>query len=278
MFSGFRNAMENLAQSPPQNRPNHPSRSESQEPPPTTPERQHTRGSPSFDLTSVAHSTSHLAESALSNLRKSLASQRPFTAVSPSAESARATSTSPQPDRELKPVSKPALEDRLRASFAIGDLSGSSTPSPSHAPSPKPQQQVANAVLSPTSMPLPDSPPATSPPPPIDLTSPLQMSTQLPPANDHPLADVLTEASANKSSTDTKDRGIRISISPTRTRYPEADIPLPLGSPVPTNLSASQSSQQSMSPLLDSPQHSNGEDEDLKTKFRQLEERFNGKS
>ncbi|KAL5534154.1 hypothetical protein ACEPAG_615 [Sanghuangporus baumii] len=277
MFS-FRNVMENLAQPQPQTRPSHPGRSESQEVSPTSQsagvDRQHSRGSPSFDLTSVAHSTSHLAESAFSNLRKSLAAQRPFNVVSPSAESARAASTSPRPDRELKPVSKPNLEDRLRASFTIGDISGSPTPNPSHAPSPKPQQPATNAILSPSSTPLPDSPPTS--PPPIDLTSPLQSGSQLPPAgaDDHPLADSLTETSIDKSPTIMKNRGIKIALSPTRSRYPEADVPLPLASPVPTNLSASQSSQQSISPLLDGPLQANGETEDLKSKLQLLEAQF----
>ncbi|KAL5535605.1 hypothetical protein ACEPAF_3699 [Sanghuangporus sanghuang] len=274
MFS-FRNVMENIAQPQPQTRTSHPGRSESQEVSPTSQstgvDRQHSRGSPSFDLTSVAQSTSHLAESAFSNLRKSLAAQRPFNVVSPSAESARAASTSPQSDRELKPVSKPNLEDRLRASFTIGDISGSPTPDPSHAPSPKPQQPAANAVLSPPSTPLPDSPPTS-----FDLTSPLQSGPQSPPASadDHPLAESLTEISIDKSPTIMRNRGIRIALSPTRSRYPEADVPLPLASPVPTNLSASQSSQQSISPLLDGPLQTNGEVEDLKTKLQQLEAQF----
>ena len=246
--------MENLAQ--PQPRPGHPGRSESQEVSPNSDrsEHHHPRGSASFDLSSVAQSTGHLAESAFSNLRKSLTTQRPFSVVSPSMETNRAASASPQPDRELKPVSKPTLEDRLRASFAIGDLSGNPTPFPSHAPSPSPRLvSVPNGVRSPESTPLPDSPPMS--PSPVDLTSPQQSKAQLPSSasTEHPLSDVLEERPAI-----TKEKSFRIAISPPPPRYPEADIPLPLFSPTPTNLSASQSSQSSTSFSQEVPQQPNG--------------------
>lgn len=126
----------------------------------------------------VVSSTGHLAEAAFSNLRKSLAAQRPFTVVSPTAEGSTGTrsgrssplASSPSGgDRELRPVHKSTLEERLRASFAIGEASAATTPeggshAPSHAPSPKPAPQsnppgpVPSLALSPTSTPLPDSP------------------------------------------------------------------------------------------------------------------------
>ncbi|EJD03875.1 uncharacterized protein FOMMEDRAFT_121185 [Fomitiporia mediterranea MF3/22] len=282
MFSGFRNVMENLAQ--PQPRPSHPGRSESQELA-TDSERlnhQHARGSASFDLSSVAHSTGTLAESAFSNLRKSLAAQRPYTATSPSAESPRAGSSSPKPDRELRPVSKPGLEERLRASFAIGDVSTSPTPTPSHAPSPGPHRPApTNEVVSPRSVPLPDSVPTS--PVPIDIPAPIPLSLQIMdvPLESHPLAEDVVEPSVGNGGDSTaKSRDFKITISPTP-RYPEADIPLPLASPVPTNLSASQSSQSShlsASPVLESPAKPSGTEEDtegLETRLKLLEAQFN---
>ena len=162
--------MENLAQ--PQPRPGASAsavQSGSQE---VSPERPGHVSRASFDLSNVAQSTGFLAESAFSNLRKSLAAQRPlnFTTVPEGKQS-------PQPDREreLKPVSvtKPTLEDRLRASFAIGEASNATTPDAiSHSPSPKPGStsvlgNIANApILSPKSTPLPDSPLLISSPPP----------------------------------------------------------------------------------------------------------------
>lgn len=300
MFSGFRNVMDSLAQ--PQPRPTHPGRAESQEfsRDPDRLERQHSRGghggSASFDISSVAQSTGNLAESAFSNLRKSLAVQRPFAAAgSPSAEAARFGSTSPEPEREreLKPVSKPALEDRLRASFAIGDVSGSPTPSTSHAPSPRPSQPAAPMpiqVLSPKSTPLPDTPPVS--PLAVDLTSPPIQPLRLEDSAlvTHPLsADDGDAAVVQNQSLAVKDKGFRIDISPLHSRFPEADVPLPPFSPTPTNLSASHShsSQASVSPLLESPSPPNGdvvqpsevkeESNLLKARLSSLEERLAGK-
>lgn len=125
-------------------------------------------------------SSSQLAESALSSLRKSLASQRP---ASPSTSQSSTTSP-PQAEASPTPAPKPrlagrsTLEDRLRAKFAIGDASNASTPSASARASPSPasavdhplavsssppkeQSQLAKPppdLLSPTSIPLPDSP------------------------------------------------------------------------------------------------------------------------
>lgn len=249
MFSGFRNVVENLAQ--PQPRPSRPQHADSQDAIPERPD--HHRASGSFDLSSVALSTGHMAESAFSNLRKSIAAQRPFMATSPTGE-ASSSRASPQPDRELKPVSKPTLEDRLRANFSIGDASVTPSPGPSHTSSPKPPPVAADVVLSPRTVPLPDSPVQGS----ID-------GLALP----HPLADpprLELSGSRNEDRSSATEAGSSVSSapqdveappsnpevpeileapksddSPKDTRYPEADVPLPLLSPVPTNLAASQS-------------------------------------
>lgn len=86
-------------------------------------------------------STTHLADSALNNLRKSLTSQRTGLPAPASSHAA-----SPPSDRP----SKARLEDRLRASFAIGEASNATTPtnaSSRASPSPVP---VTEHPLSPT--------------------------------------------------------------------------------------------------------------------------------
>jgi hypothetical protein len=76
----------------------------------------------------------------------------------------------PRPASPAKPLTerpfKSKLEDRLRASFTIGDASNSSTPTPSSRVSPAPQLVTDHPLspdidhpLSPTSIPLPSSPP-----------------------------------------------------------------------------------------------------------------------
>ncbi|KAH8120436.1 hypothetical protein DFH11DRAFT_1560033 [Phellopilus nigrolimitatus] len=282
MFSGFRSVVENLAQ--PQPHPTHSGRSESQD---FSPERsehqQHARAaSASFDLSSVAQSTGHLAESAFSNLRKSLAAQRAFAATSPTPAAGGSRNMSPQPDRELRAVTKLTLEDRLRASFAIGEASGSTTPDHlSQAPSPRPALPPTPApdrVMSPTSMPLPDSPVA-SPTPDIGLTSPSPLTLSTPPIVDDPPSEKsganIELNESDRSTSISKERDIRIDISPVRIRYAEADIPLPLFSPGPTNLSASQSSHSAQSDIY--PQV-DGVVDGLRTTLSSLEKQFAGAS
>ncbi|KAJ7619105.1 hypothetical protein DFH06DRAFT_1482915 [Mycena polygramma] len=138
---------------------------------------------------SIDGSTGQLAESALSNLRKSLASQRP---ASPSQKS-------PPPPR----AHKSTLEDRLRAAaFSIGEASTETTPAASSrvSPAPPPVDTAAEpsvtatetepiaapeaateshpttiqTVFSPSSTPLPDSP----------VSSPLQLHEPTPPPSD----------------------------------------------------------------------------------------------
>ncbi|KAJ6604727.1 hypothetical protein DFH09DRAFT_1257444 [Mycena vulgaris] len=105
-------------------------------------------------------STGQLAESALSNLRKSLASQRP---ASPSQKS-------PPPPR----AHKSTLEDRLRATFTIGEASSESTPAASsrlaETPNSVSEPELSIQIKSPSSMPLPES----------RVTSPLELHEPTP--------------------------------------------------------------------------------------------------
>lgn len=91
-----------------------------------------------------------------SNLRKSLAAQRV-------ANSPQRRSTSPGPSSLPKHATdvgarKSRLEERLRATFTIGDSPGSTTPNPSSRASPAPDASIAQHPLSPESIPLPGSP------------------------------------------------------------------------------------------------------------------------
>ena len=222
MFSQFKNVMESLAQPQPQRSG---SRSSSQD---LSPERPDSGQRGSFDLQSAGH----LAESALFSLRKSLASQRPFAVVPPEHR------PSPPPDRELKSVTtKGTLDDRLRATFAIGEASTSTTPDArSYNPSPRPVQ-VPSRVRSPTSIPLPESP-LKSPPIEHDIPAPTPLS--LPPsvAARDPLGDVeIPERPPSKPSPALEESRNSESLNEDfiPDRIPEADIPLPPFSPEPTD-------------------------------------------
>lgn len=133
-------------------------------------------------------SSSQLADSALSSLRKTLALQRPASPVA----AVRAS-----PSTESQPRQRTTLEDRLKAKFAIGDASNgtspsqsirstpSSTPTPvvDHPLSPIPPEASVSAsdelhVFSPKSTPLPDSPSGS-----LTIMSPV-------PEMAHPLASV----------------------------------------------------------------------------------------
>lgn len=176
MFSSWRHTVESLSQ-PPKN-PQDASSPNGDE----APVRSSVDG-----VRSSPSSSSHLAESALSSLKKSLAAQRP---ASPGTNHTRTTSasssiaepapiSSPAPSPKPRTAGRSTLEDRLRAKFAIGDASNSSTPTASARVSPSPilgaehplaisprvsQDQDIPVVkgppnpLSPTSTPLPDSP------------------------------------------------------------------------------------------------------------------------
>ncbi|KAF8216144.1 hypothetical protein K438DRAFT_1926517 [Mycena galopus ATCC 62051] len=117
--------------------------------------------SPARNRSSDGHST---AESALSNLRKSLASQRP---ASPS----QTQKSSPAPRAH-----KMSLEDRLKAAtFTIGEVSGETTPTVSSRVSPAP---------------TPVTPPVDKALSPVDTTTPskLDLTTELTTVTEHPLS------------------------------------------------------------------------------------------
>ncbi|KAI0067728.1 hypothetical protein BV25DRAFT_1834756 [Artomyces pyxidatus] len=196
MFSQFRNVVEGFAppRRPSQDASGH-DRNES------------TSRSSSLDNTASGDSTSNF-NPITDNLRKSLAIQR----------SASPQNTSENGSALVDRPSKRRLEDRLRASFAVGDASSPTTPSTSSRASPAPVPVVEHP-LSPTAIPLPTSPPVDIPGTPIpDLSHPLSQS---PP----PLS--LTSHTRRPSDT--------ISNSgDSEERHNEADIPLPL-SPVSDN-------------------------------------------
>lgn len=150
-------------------------------------------------------SSSHLAESALSSLKRSLAAQRP---ASPGTNHARTTSVSSSP-AEPGPISSPApspkprtagrstLEDRLRAKFAIGDASNSSTPPTSTRASPSPVLAAEHPLaISPNASQDQDLPVVKGPRNPLSPTSaPLPDSPLQSPVADGPISsDVLTES------------------------------------------------------------------------------------
>ncbi|KAI6007349.1 hypothetical protein EDD15DRAFT_49652 [Pisolithus albus] len=111
----------------------------------------------------ASRSSSQLAESALLNLRKSLATQRAGAALPQRPQS---RSGSPQPPSVPKSSSdasirKSTLEERLRASFTIGEsLSGTTSNAPSSRASPglDPPHPPQTNVLSPETVSLPESP------------------------------------------------------------------------------------------------------------------------
>ncbi|KAI6136699.1 hypothetical protein F5141DRAFT_1185604 [Pisolithus sp. B1] len=113
----------------------------------------------------TSRSSSQLAESALLNLRKSLATQRASAALPQRSASPQSRSGSPQPPSVPKSSSdtslrKSTLEERLRASFTIGEsLSGTTSNAPSSRASPgfDPPHAPHN-TLSPETVSLPESP------------------------------------------------------------------------------------------------------------------------
>lgn len=159
MFSQWKQAVESLAQHSPK-----PSLDGS------IPTEEHAaRGS--LDAAGIRQSLSSstlLADTALSSLRKTLVAQRPASPVSKTAPAAEIGSPRP----------RTTLEDRLRAKFAIGDASngtspsqsakpspaGTPTPAPDHPLSPAPPSEQPSPSpepahpLSPKSTPLPESP------------------------------------------------------------------------------------------------------------------------
>ncbi|KAJ7103449.1 hypothetical protein B0H15DRAFT_812316 [Mycena belliarum] len=142
--------------------------------------------SPSLD--GHAASTGQLAESALSNLRKSLASQRP---ASPSQKNIPPTR-----------AHKTTLEDRLRATFTLGEASGETTPAasstvsltlvdnPADPPTRASEPEPTVKILSPSSAPLPESRVVS----PIEVHEPTPVLAA-PPSPSEPVVPASTEPS-----------------------------------------------------------------------------------
>ncbi|KAF8560421.1 hypothetical protein OG21DRAFT_1600190 [Imleria badia] len=113
---------------------------------------------------SQRQSSTQLAENALVNLRKSIATQRTASpAQQNTGPNTRPRSASPGPPPTAKSTSdsglrKTTLEERLRASLAVSESSAGSTPNPSTSVSPTSHTiPVAPHPLSPPSTPVPDS-------------------------------------------------------------------------------------------------------------------------
>ncbi|CDO76644.1 hypothetical protein BN946_scf184868.g58 [Trametes cinnabarina] len=184
MFNQLLHAVESLAQPP---RASQDSSAPAEEAP----------ARPSLDslgnIRTSLSSSSHLAESALSTLKKTLVAQRPASpanAQSPNQSPGPSATSSPKP----RPATRTTLEDRLRAKLAKGDASIAASPSGSSRASPTPTSSTDHPLapssrrssnadvpvvkgppnpLSPASTPLPDSPmvsPSIEPPLSLDAS------------------------------------------------------------------------------------------------------------
>ncbi|KAH9486873.1 hypothetical protein JR316_0000938 [Psilocybe cubensis] len=189
MFSQFRNAVEQLAQQP--------IRVLEGSSPESTP-AEHTTPSRSQSLDIQANrsasplSSTQLAESAISSLRKSFASQR-----------IGGASSSPSPKANTPEPAAPAprksnLEERLRrATFAIGEASGSSTPQhPSRVASPSPMGRNRKPKPEQSAS---STPPSASP----SVTTALEAEKKLDQSSDIPVGD--TEVSTAQPPSDAKE-------------------------------------------------------------------------
>ncbi|KAF9499721.1 hypothetical protein BDN71DRAFT_1486818 [Pleurotus eryngii] len=171
---------------------------------------------PAWQLASSTTSTPSVApasatdttESALLNLRKSLASNRSGSPGPPGRPKSPAVATSVS-DGAIRPA-KSRLEERLRASFTVGDISsrGSTKNSTRATPSPAPASDPPEDI--PTTIPLPDSLPV----------SPLVASEQ-------PSISESLHLTGSKLSEQAQDPLEVSAESTTEERYTEADIPLP---------------------------------------------------
>lgn len=173
MFSQFRQAVEGFAQPQPR-------RSQDL----NGDDSRFTSGLPDAQSARQSQSTNQLADAALNNLRRSFASQRSGSPLSRSSSpvSSSVSKSNSTPDPGLR---KFTLEERLRASFSVGDASNPTSPAISSRGSP-----ASNAVvvtqhpLSPTSTPLPASPvilPAAASPPQVFDTQPSDLLSDPPP-------------------------------------------------------------------------------------------------
>jgi hypothetical protein len=244
MFSQWRQAVENFAAQPPRRSasvdehgdPLEVTRSK-------TPDAQH---KPSTSLGST-----QLADAAVSNLRKSLSTQR---------NASPTRTASPAPARSPDVGRRPNLEDRLRAKFTIGEASPTpvGTPDPSARVSPAPQtehtEQASAAALgishpaspalkvavdhplSPTSTPLPDSP-VVSPTEVVDVS----LANAAPSLNAQPLPggnSASTEAAAPISPPPLASSDPKVAQTPTGVTSQVTETP-PLTPNLPTQSSAS---------------------------------------
>ncbi|KAK7694843.1 hypothetical protein QCA50_002031 [Cerrena zonata] len=119
--------------------------------------------SSSDSLRQSSSSSSQLADSALSNLKKTLSTQR---SGSPG-PGATATTSSPRPS------GRTTLEERLRAKFAVGEASAN-TSAASSSKSSRVGTPVTDHPLSPSSTPLPDSPASS-----LDIKRPFSPASSL---------------------------------------------------------------------------------------------------
>ncbi|KAI0313730.1 hypothetical protein OF83DRAFT_1086136 [Amylostereum chailletii] len=173
-------------------------------------------GSRSVSLDGAAQFTE-----SLSSLRKSFAPPR---TGSPTPNSAAPTTS--MDNRRAKR----RLEDRLRASFAIGDASDASTPAASSRTSPAPStapdiqtstNQYVHNPLSPTAVPLPQSPAVETDSVQVALTAPrLAHPLATPPSINIPLLNSISESHSLSSNP-----------HPWQDRHLEANIPLPKSPP-----------------------------------------------
>jgi hypothetical protein len=198
MFSQFRTAVEQLAQQP--------RRPTSLDALSTSPQHDHSGSADSQGIMSSL-SSGQLADSAITNLRKSLVAQR--------SSSPKTAITTPD---QFKPRSK--LEERLRASlsFTIGEDSNSTTPDLSARATPLPPPK------SPASTMLPDSP-IGSPDPEARVVSHLPEDVATAPRDIQPLAQP-TPVRADAERLLVAET-LEAVVDDLEHRYTEADIPLP---------------------------------------------------
>ncbi|KAI8980649.1 hypothetical protein BD414DRAFT_102806 [Trametes punicea] len=148
-------------------------------------------------------SSSQLAESALSSLRKTLVTQRPISpANAQTATHPSESPTTPTPSPKPRPTTRTTLEDRLRAKFAIGDASNASTPAASSRASPVPASVTDHPLAAPSSRSsTPDIPVVKGPPNPLSPAStPLPDSPIASPSLDPPISLDASVSSVSSSS------------------------------------------------------------------------------
>ncbi|KZS93087.1 hypothetical protein SISNIDRAFT_100481 [Sistotremastrum niveocremeum HHB9708] len=217
MFSQFINVVENLAHTTANS--SHNSHSNPQTPEAANANRSTTSPGDAHARRSLnIPAPGYLAESALSGIRHSLSLQRSGSPVQGQRRSLPAES-------ELKTVSpKPALEDRLKANFVIGDTSTSNTPNISGRATPL-------RSINPASVPLPSSPPL-----PASLSDPLSLDSITTQSLDIPQPIQREPKPSNEIPVDpspTTPSGVLIPKAPTKPSVPqspdilEASIPLP---------------------------------------------------